>query len=151
MPSTTSTAGCKATGGHAYRGRKNDPRHPDRPALRRQNLTARRRVLLQRATVAVRPATPIRPPGALRADESPKILTAGPTCPIPEIRRLGETLQLCREVFLAYRETGGAGIKAAVNGFIELHRRVARSFRNRADQRLRILLAGGGRLTPTFK
>ena len=31
----------------------------------------------------------------------------------------------CREAFLAYRETSRAGTKAAVNGFIELHRRVA--------------------------
>ncbi|WP_198547474.1 hypothetical protein [Streptomyces jeddahensis] len=53
-------------------------------------------------------------------------------------------MKQCREAFLAYRETGRAGIKAAANGFIELHRRVARGFRNRADRRLRMRLAGGG-------
>ena len=31
----------------------------------------------------------------------------------------------CREAFLAYRETGRAGSEATVNGFVELHRRVA--------------------------
>ncbi|MFD0997601.1 transposase, partial [Pseudoclavibacter chungangensis] len=35
----------------------------------------------------------------------------------------------------------------AVNGIIELHRRLARGFRNRDNYRLRMLLAAGG-LTP---
>ncbi|MGL5826914.1 MAG: transposase, partial [Nocardioides sp.] len=32
----------------------------------------------------------------------------------------------------------------AVNGLIELHRRIARGFRNRNNYRLRMLLIGGG-------
>ena len=34
----------------------------------------------------------------------------------------------------------------AINGLIELHRRVARGFRNRQNYRLRMLLIGGGLL-----
>ena len=37
----------------------------------------------------------------------------------------------------------------AVNGLIELHRRVARGFRNYDNYRLRMLLIGGGLATPT--
>ena len=54
-----------------------------------------------------------------------------------------------REAFLAYFTTGRAnnGGTEAMNGLIELHRRVARGFRNRDKDRLRMLLIGGG-LTP---
>ena len=71
------------------------------------------------------------------------------TCPIPEIARLGRTLRRWREAFLAYFTTGRAnnGGTEAINGIIELHRRLARGFRNRDNYRLRMLLAAGG-LTP---
>ena len=51
-----------------------------------------------------------------------------------------------REPFLAYFATAGAsnGGTEAINGLIELHRRVARGFRNRDNYRLRMLLIGGG-------
>ena len=39
------------------------------------------------------------------------------------------------------------GITEAVNGLIELHRRIARGFRNPDNYRLRMLLIAGG-LTP---
>jgi len=39
----------------------------------------------------------------------------------------------------------------AINGLIELHRRVARGFRNRENYRLRMLLIGGGLTSPHFK
>lgn len=44
-------------------------------------------------------------------------------------------------------DTGGAnnGGTEAVNGLIELHRRIARPFRNRDNYRLRMLLTGEGR------
>lgn len=65
--------------------------------------------------------------------------------PIPEISRLGLTLKQWREAFLAYFDTNGArnGGTEAINGLIELHRRVARGFRNRDNYRLRMLLIGG--------
>ena len=45
-----------------------------------------------------------------------------------------------------YFTTGGAnnGGTEAINGLIELNRRVARGFRNRENYRLRMLLIGGG-------
>ena len=68
------------------------------------------------------------------------------TCPIPEIARLGRTLRRWRSAFLAYFTTNRAnnGGTEAVNGIIELHRRLARGYRNRHNYRLRMLLAAGG-------
>ncbi|KAB1652035.1 transposase, partial [Pseudoclavibacter chungangensis] len=67
----------------------------------------------------------------------------------PEIARLGRTLRRWQAAFLAYFTTGRSsnGGTEAVNGIIELHRRLARGFRNRDNYRLRMLLAAGG-LTP---
>ena len=47
---------------------------------------------------------------------------------------------------LGYFDTDGAnnGGTEAVNGLIELHRRIARGFRNLENYRLRMLLIGGG-------
>jgi transposase len=75
-----------------------------------------------------------------------QILTTFPTCPVPEIKRLGQTLKQWREAFLAYFETGRSnnGGTEAINGLIELHRRIARGFRNRDTYRLRMLLIAGG-------
>ncbi|MGI8722406.1 MAG: ISL3 family transposase [Geodermatophilaceae bacterium] len=76
-----------------------------------------------------------------------------PTCPVPEIARLGRTLKQWRQAFLAYFDTGRSsnGGTEAVNGLIELHRRVARGFRNRDNYRLRMLLIGGGLTNPHLK
>ena len=78
------------------------------------------------------------------------VLDSFPSCPIPEIARLGRTLKQWREPFLAYFTTGRAnnGGTEAVNGLIELHRRVARGFRNRDNYRLRMLLIGGAFTDP---
>jgi transposase len=76
------------------------------------------------------------------------VLESFPSCPIPEIARLGRTLQAWRHQFLAYFTTDRAnnGGTEAVNGIIELHRRIARGFRNPHNYRLRMILAAG-RLT----
>ena len=78
-----------------------------------------------------------------------KVVDTFHTCPIPEIARLGRTLRRWRAAFLAYFTTGRSsnGGTEAVNGIIELHRRLARGFRNRDNYRLRMLLAAD-RLTP---
>ena len=78
-----------------------------------------------------------------------KVVDTFHTCPIPEIARLGRTLRRWRAAFLAYFTTGRSsnGGTEAVNGIIELHRRLARGFRNRDNYRLRMLLTAGG-LTP---
>ena len=75
-----------------------------------------------------------------------KVLASLTSCPIPEVARLGRTLTQWRAALLGYFSTGGAnnGGAEAVNGLIELHRRVARGFRNRENYRLRMLLIGGG-------
>jgi len=48
--------------------------------------------------------------------------------------------------------TSGAciGGTEAINGLIELHRRIARGFRNRHNYRLRMLLIGGGLSHPNL-
>jgi hypothetical protein len=75
-----------------------------------------------------------------------KILDSFTSCPIPEVARLGRTLTQWRTEFLGYFDTDGAnnGGTEAINGLIELHRRIARGFRNRDNYRLRMLLIGGG-------
>jgi len=57
-----------------------------------------------------------------------KVLESFPTCPVAEIARLGRTLRAWKKQFLAYFTTSRAsnGGTAAINGIIELHRRVAR-------------------------
>jgi len=67
-----------------------------------------------------------------------RVLDSFPSCPIPEIARLGRTLRAWREQFVAYFTTNRAnnGGTEAVNGIIELHRRIARGFRNPTNYRL---------------
>ena len=79
-----------------------------------------------------------------------QIIDSFPSCPIPEIARLGRTFKQWKDTFLAYFDTGRAsnGGTEAINGLIELHRRIARGFRNRDNYRLRMLLIAGG-LTPS--
>ena len=58
----------------------------------------------------------------------------------------GSGLRQWKDAFLAYFDTDRAsnGGTEAINGLIELHRRIARGFRNRENYRLRMLLVGGG-------
>lgn len=148
---------------HGHRGRKNDPLYRIRNTLRAgaENLTDRQQARLHAAFTAreehvevevawscaqqVRSAYHQGTHAAGRAIAE-KIIDTYPTCPIPEIARLGKTLRQWRTEFLGYFDTGGAsnGGTEAINGLIELHRRVARGFRNRDNYRLRMLLIGGG-------
>lgn len=82
-----------------------------------------------------------------------KVLESFHTCPIPEIARLGRTLRAWRQQFLAYFTTGRAnnGGTEAINGIIELHRRIARGFRNPANYRLRMILAAGRLTHPNLR
>ena len=149
-----------------HRGRKGDPLYGIQRLLRAgaENLTDKQLDRLAAAIesdpaheavyVAWRCAQDLR--AAYRATDTThgralaeKILATFHTCPIPEIARLGRTLRKWREAFLAYFTTERAnnGGTEAVNGIIELHRRLARGYRNRDNYRLRMLLAAGG-LTP---
>ncbi len=105
----------------------------------------------------MRPATPLGLPrstsGRGPADRREGPGATFPTCPIPQIKRLGKTLKQWHEAFLAYFDTSSAnnGGTEAINGLIELHRRIARGFRNRESYRLRMLLIGGGLTHPHLK
>lgn len=148
---------------HGHRGRSGDPLYRIRNILRAgaENLTDRQQARLHTAftardehvevEIAWLCAQQVRsvyhqdtlPAGRAIAQ---KILGTFASCPIPEIARLGRTLQQWREAFLGYFDTDGAsnGGTEAINGLIELHRRIARGFRNAANYRLRMLLIGGG-------
>lgn len=75
-----------------------------------------------------------------------RVLDSFPDCPIPEIARLGRNLKQWRGAFLAYRATDRSSNDGteAVNGLIELDRRIARGFTNYDNYRLRMLLIAGG-------
>ena len=79
------------------------------------------------------------------------ILATFASCPIPEVARLGRTLRQWKTTYLSYFTTDRSsnGGTEAINGIIELHRRIARGYRNRDNYRLRMLLVAGGLdLTP---
>lgn len=86
---------------------------------------------------------PTLPRGRRRTEQ---LIEKLPSCPITEIARLGKTLRRWRTAFLAYFDTDGAsnGGTEAINGIIELGRRIARGFRNFEHYRLRMLLITGG-------
>ena len=149
-----------------HRGRKGDPLYGIQTILRAgaENLTDKQRIRLTAAIeadqahdevfVAWQCAQQLR--SAYHAKDltdgrriAEKVVDTFHTCPIPEIARLGRTLRRWRAAFLAYFTTHRAnnGGTEAVNGIIELHRRLARGYRNRDNYRLRMLLAAGG-LTP---
>jgi transposase len=155
---------------HGHRGRKGDPLYGIRTILRCgvENLTDRQRARLERAIaadqrhdevyIAWQCAQQLR--AAYKASSpvegrriAEKLLNTLPTCPIPEIKRLGKTLEQWRAAFLAYFDTGRAnnGGTEAINGLIEIHRRIARGFRNRDHYRLRMLLIGGGLAHPHLR
>jgi len=155
---------------HGHRGRKGDPLYGIRTLLRAgaEKLTERQWARLDRAicaderhqevhlawSCAQRLRDAYRHPDPAEGKEiAEKIINSFPSCPIPEIARLGRTLKQWREAFLAYFTThrSSNGGTEAVNGLIELHRRVARGFTNRENYRLRMLLIGGGLTSPHRK
>lgn len=148
---------------HGHRGRRDDPLYRIRNLLRagKEHLTDRQKTRLETAfnvddrhvevEVAWHCAQQLRSVyhQTSHADGrrvAEKILASFPTCPIPEIARLGRTLNRWRDAFLGYFTTGGAnnGGTEAINGLIELARRIARGFRNPNNYRLRMLLIGDG-------
>ena len=153
-----------------HRGRKGDPLYGIRTILRAgaEKLTDRQRARLDRAIAAderhlevavawscaqrLRAAYQHPDPGQGKQIAA-TVVDSFPTCPIPEIARLGRTLKQWRAEFLAYFDTGRSsnGGTEAVNGLIELHRRIARGFRNRDNYRLRMLLVAGGLTSPHLK
>ena len=150
-----------------HRGRAGDPLYGIRNILRcgQDRLTDRQHARLERAIAADERHDEVhiawqavqqlrsvfhQPTPAEGRRIAEHVLASFPSCPIPEIARLGRTLKQWREPFLAYFDTAGAsnGGTEAINGLIELHRRVARGFRNLDNYRLRMLLIGGGLTDP---
>ena len=146
-----------------HRGRTGDPLYGIRHILRagQERLTARQQTRLETAfaahpdhvavEVAYMCAQDVRdvfhqPTPAQGRRLAEKLINSLPSCPIPEIARLGKTLRRWRTAFLAYFDTDGAsnGGTEAINGLIELGRRIARGFRNFEHYRLRMLLITGG-------
>jgi transposase len=148
-----------------HRGRKHDPLYQIRNALRAgaEHLTDRQVARIDAGLQAGDPGLEVtiawhcyqQLRSAFRAHNladgkkiAEQVLASFPSCPIPEIARLGRTLRAWKEPFLAYFTTERAnnGGTEAVNGLIELHHRIARGFRNPTNYRLRMILAAG-RLT----
>ena len=69
-----------------------------------------------------------------------------PTCPIPEVARLGRTLRSWRSQVLGYFDTDGLsnGGTEAINMLIDKARRRPHGYRDFDSYRLRMLLATSG-------
>jgi len=153
-----------------HRGRKHDPLYRIRNALRAgaEKLTERQVDRINagleagdpnyEVTIAWQCYQRLRSAFATRDLRAGKkialtVLASFHTCPVPEIARLGRTLRSWRAQFLAYFTTGRAnnGGTEAINGIIELHRRIARGFRNPANYRLRMILAAGRLTHPNLR
>jgi transposase len=79
-----------------------------------------------------------------------RVIDSFPTCPIPEVARLGRTLRQWRSHVLARFDTHriSNGGTEAVNLIVEKIRRLAHGFRTFTHYRLRILLAASGKGLP---
>ncbi len=73
--------------------------------------------------------------------QAARLLDQLPSCPIPEVARLGRTLRSWRHEYLAYFDTNRAsnGPTEAMNLLIEKIRRVGHGYRNFDNYRLRLL------------
>ena len=154
-----------------HRGRKNDPLYRIRNALRAgaDKLTARQieriEAGLQRRRprlrghrrVALLPTTALRvhddQPGRGPQDRARRRSIRSPAARSPRSPDSAAPCSAWREQFLAYFTTGRAnnGGTEAINGIIELHRRIARGFRNPTNYRLRMILAAGRLTHPNLR
>jgi transposase len=75
-----------------------------------------------------------------------EVIAGFPSCPIPEVARLGRTLKSWKTHLLAYFDTDGVtnGGTEAINLITEKVRRLAHGFRDFKRHRLRIHLAASG-------
>jgi transposase len=149
-----------------HRGYKHDPLYKIRGLLRHgaEHLSPRQIIRLDTALAAGDPTWEVTiawqcyqqlrsiyhaatPAAGQRIAE--QVITSFPTCPIPEVARLGRTLRAWRQQILAYFDTAGVsnGGTEAINLLIEKTRRLAHGFRTFSHYRLRILLAASGQRT----
>jgi len=145
-----------------HRGHKDDPLYKIRGLLRHgaEHLTERQQARLTRCLDTGDPtgevdlawqcyqqlrsiyhAGPVA--GRLIAEQ---VIASFPSCPIPEVARLGRTLRAWKQQVLAYFDTAGVsnGGTEAINLIVEKVRRLAHGFRDFDHYRLRILLAASG-------
>jgi transposase len=82
-----------------------------------------------------------------------EVIASFPSCPIPEVARLGRTLKQWKAAILAYFDTNGAsnGLLKRSMGSSKPPAEIARGFRNFTNYRLRCLLAAGGHRTYRIK
>ena len=159
--STRSAAACsKTTVGH--RGHKDDPLYKIRGLLRHgvEHLTDKQQAKITACLDAGDPngevnlawqcyqqLRSIYHAGAEQGRTiCQKVLDSFPSCPIPEVARLGRTLKAWRTQVLAYFDTKGVsnGGTEVINLIIEKVRRLAHGFRDFEHYRQRILLAAYG-------
>ena len=146
-----------------HRGRKGDPLYQIRLLLRasRDRLTPRQQERLREAFTADEAHISVevaylftqRVREGFHQDTpaqgqrlTARLIESLPRCPIPDIARLGRTLRKWKDALDAYFDTSGAsnGRTEAINGIIELGRRIARGYRNPTNYQLRMLLIAGG-------
>lgn len=145
-----------------HRGRKDDPLYGIRRTLQQgiESLTEKQAARLEKkleagdpnseVTIAWHSYQKLRAVYHARPEKGRELITeilaSFPSCPIPEIAKLGRSLRAWKTAILAYFDTGGAsnGPTEAINGVIETTRRVARGFRNFKNYRIRNLPAAGG-------
>lgn len=146
-----------------HRGRKGDPLHGIRHILRagRERLTDRQLTRLKTAFTAHPAHITVEVTHQCSQDVkdlfhqstpeqdrrlAQKLIDTLPTCPIPEIARLGKTQRRWKTAFLAYFDTEDAsnGGTKTLNGLIELGRHLARGFHNHEHYHLRMLLITSG-------
>ena len=145
-----------------HRGHKDDPLYKIRGLLRHgvEHLTERQQAKLTRCLEAGDPDGEVNvawqcyqqlrsiyhAAAAEGRRIAEQVIASFPTCPIPEVARLGRTLKAWRQQVLAYFDTDGVsnGGTEAINLIIEKTRRLAHGFRDFDHYRLRILLAASG-------
>ena len=126
------------------RGSNRAPLVPDAVLnIRDFQLTPRRRCGTYGSNVPRAAAVSVPLPGPPRAAHRRTGARVVPDLPDPRDHPAGRTLRAWTEQFLVYFTTERAnnGGTEAINGIIELHRRIARGFRNPANYRLRMILA----------
>ncbi len=149
------------------RGHKNDPLYTIRGLLRHgaEHLTDRQQARLAAGLEAGDPHGEVElawqcyqrlpavytgpQPAAVRRALAEKVIATFPSCPVPEVARLGRTLRSWRAQILAYFDTHGLsnGGTEAINLLIEKARRLAHGYRSFTNYRLRMLLAASGQRT----
>ena len=154
-----------------HRGRKHDPLYRIRNALRAgaDRLTARQIERIEaglqagdpdfEVTVAwrcyqqLRSAFQAHDPGRGQGDRDRRCSNRSPAARSPRSPGSAAPCAPGEQQFLAYFTTGRAnnGGTEAINGIIELHRRIARGFRNPTNYRLRMILAAGRLTHPNLR